>query len=115
MKPLILNFAENNGKEDLDYSIIEYSKNQNLSVLKGTNIPAISQVNLGTQTNTRVSGEGTDSDFDRHHRLNSILHTSTKSLSNSEITDSDFDLGKLINLLDTNTNTKTIESSDSDR
>ena len=115
MKPLILNFAENNGNEDLENSIIEYSKNQNLSVLKGTSIPAISQLKVGTQTNTRVSGEGTDSDFDGHHQLNSLLHTSTKSLSDSEITDSDFDLDKLKNLLDTNTQTKTIETSDTDR
>ncbi|MBC6367579.1 MULTISPECIES: hypothetical protein [unclassified Algoriphagus] len=115
MKPLILKFAENNGEADLDYSIIEYSKTQNLSVLTGTNIPAISQVALGTQTHTRVSSEGTDNDYDGHRGLNSLLETSTKSLSNSETTDSDFDLGNLRNLLDTNTLTKMSESSDSDR
>lgn len=115
MKPLILKFAENNGEANLDFSIIEYSKTQNLSVLTGTNIPAISQVALGTQTHTRVSGEGTDNDFDGHHELNSLLETSTKSLSNSETTDSDFDLGMLITLMDTKTLTKTTESSDSDR
>jgi hypothetical protein len=115
MKPLILEFAENNGEPDLDYSLIEYSKTQNLSVLAGTNVPAISQVALGTQTHTRISGEGTDSDFDRNHPLNSLLETSTKSLSNNEINDSDFDLGMIATLMDTNTLTKTSESSDSDR
>lgn len=115
MKPLILNFAENNDGVDPDYSIIEYSKTQNLSVLTGTEIPAISRVGLGTQTHTRVSGEGTDNDYDGQHVLNSLLETSTKSLSNSETSDSDFDLGNLKNLLDTSTQTKTSESSDSDR
>lgn len=115
MKPLILKFAESNCEADLDYSLIEYSKTQNLSVIAGTNVPAISQVALGTQTHTRVSGEGADSDFDSHHRLNSLLATNTKTLSNSETTDSDFDFERLATLMDTRTLTKTTESSDSDR
>jgi hypothetical protein len=49
MKPLILEFTESPKIQNIDYSLIEYSKEKNLSVLKNTDIPAISYVSMDTE------------------------------------------------------------------
>ena len=41
MRPLILEFTEKPTLKNLDFSLIEYSHKQNLSVIKDTEMPAI--------------------------------------------------------------------------
>lgn len=115
MKPLILKYAEIPEFKELDYSLIEYSRKQNLSVLKGTETPAVLQASMETETFTRISGEPTDSDKDYLIKLQSLMDTFTRTLSNSETTDSDFGHQSIYSLMDTTTRTKMNEVSDSDR
>ena len=50
MKPFILNFSECPNGEILDYSLIEYSEKLNLSVVKGSDKPAVSFLSNDTVT-----------------------------------------------------------------
>lgn len=113
MKPLILNFLEKPPLSKLETSMIEYSKDLNLSVVKGTKTPAITYVNLDTNTFTKTEGE--DSDSDKSSYLMSLLDTSTAKLTQNELTDSDNDFNSLMKLMDTKTITESVEVSDSDR
>lgn len=115
MKPLILEFAETSELKELDYSLIEYSRKQNLSVIIGTETPAIQHVSMETETFTKTSGEASDSDKDYSLKLNSLMDTFTRTASNSETTDSDFGHRSIYSLMDTTTRTRMVEVSDSDR
>ncbi|WP_109435648.1 hypothetical protein [Aquimarina sp. AU119] len=116
MRPLILEFTETPELKNIDYSIIEYSMDQNLSVLKKTDIPAISYVNMDTATFTKTTGEPSDSDNDRSFKLKRLLDTSTDTKTIVDETDSDNDFKlKMRRLLDTSTDTfNSNEPSDSD-
>jgi hypothetical protein len=115
MKPLILQFSEIPGQKNLDYSIIEYSKRLNLSVLKNTETPAISYVNMDTETITKAIGETTDSDYDNKLNLKRLFDTSTETHAATEPSDNDHNYSSLKLLLDTQTITESIEPTDSDK
>lgn len=117
MRPLILKFAENPKFVDLDYSLIEYSNKKNLSVIKGTDIAAISALNMNTETFTKSSGEPSDSDNNLRLNLKRLLDTSTETFTSTEPSDSDKNHASLKLLMDTNTGTRNFnpESPDSDR
>lgn len=67
MKPLTLQFKEMPAAgETIDFSQIEYDAKLNLSVNKATGRPAVDELEMGTETYTRVTGEATDSDRDRN-------------------------------------------------
>lgn len=62
MEPLILKFKEMSSTESLDIQNVEYSDKLNLSVLKKNGKPAVTYMNLGTETFTKATGEGSDTD-----------------------------------------------------
>ena len=115
MRPLILEFAETPKYIDFDYSLIEYSEKNNLSVLKGTEIPVISYVNMGTETFTKTMGEVSDSDNDIRNNLKLLMGTETRTFTSTEPSDSDRDRQSLKLLMGTETITESIEPTDSDR
>lgn len=80
MKPLILHFAEKPSLKELDFSLVEYSQNQNLTVIKETTIPAIKYISMETETFTKTSGEPSDSDRDYQLKLKYLLDTKPKYL-----------------------------------
>lgn len=115
MRPLILEFAETPTMQNLDFSLIEYSKKLNLSVLKGTETVAISYVNMGTETVTLVGQEPTDSDNNLRSQTKYLLDTNTETRTIQEPSDSDHDRQQIKFFLDTMTGTFTkVESSDND-
>jgi hypothetical protein len=88
MRPLIFEFKEKPNLKNVDYSIIEYSDEQNLSVVRGSQTPAISFINMDTQTITEAGTEPCDSDNELRLNLKHILDTQTTTKS-IEPTDSD--------------------------
>lgn len=122
MKPLILEYAETPTGKPLDFSMVEYSAKQNLTVLKDTDVPAVKFMPLDTNTFTKTQGESSDSDAQTMsllNELNSLLDTSTKTRTVSEASDSDNGMVQGIDnlkaMLDTTTKTFTnAEVSDSD-
>ena len=113
MKPFVLEFKETPIKESLDYSLIEYSKVLNLSIIKNTGKPAVDFLNMDTSTATRGSFESSDSD---KPSLNKLLDTTTFTKAGGE-TSGDKDDGR-INYFQMDTSTQTFtatEASDSDR
>lgn len=114
MRPLILQFAERPQASELDYSLIEYSKELNLSVVRGTSDPAITHVNLETETFTK-SHEVSDSDKDLGARFQNLLDTSTRTFTSTESSDSDADRYMMQRMVDTKTITESIENTDSDK
>ena len=115
MNPLILEFAEQPKFVDIDYSLIEYSENKNLSVLKGTEVPAISYLNMETETFTRTREEASDSDNNIGHSIKLLMGTETHTATTNEPTDSDRDQQALKLLMGTETVTESLEPTDSDR
>ncbi len=111
MKPLILEFAEKITDEDNGYlDQIEYSSELNLSVLKDTKTPAITQEVLGTETFTKTTGEPRDPDKEN---IKYLLDTYTKTDRQLESGDTDYNKEFL---LGTSTKTNVMpESSDSDK
>jgi len=115
MKPLILEFKETPEFKNLDYSLIEYSKQKQLSVVKNTEIPAISYVSMDTETFTKTSGEPTDSDNDLRFSLKRLLDTRTDTFTETEPSDGDDNYSSLKLLMDTQTITESVEPTDSDK
>src|SRR5690606_1476008 len=115
MRPLILEFTERPTLKNLDFSLIEYSKKQNLSVIKDTEMPAIKYVSMDTETFTKTTGEPSDSDNDYKLSLRQVLDTSTDTFTSTEPSDSDNDLKRLKLLMDTQTITESVEGTDSDK
>jgi hypothetical protein len=114
MRPLILEFAEIPKIKKLDYSLIEYSNVKNLSLIKNTEIPAITYANMDTGTSTKTDNEPTDSDLDIRYKLSRLLDTSTDTRSAQEPTDSDDNFSSIKLLMDTKTITESVEPTDSD-
>jgi hypothetical protein len=137
MKHLILEFAET---PLLDSSLSEnivYDQELNLSVLKGTKIPAITYCNLVTETFTKSDGDITDSDkdiirrpsdsyttnkgnisdssLDLYQGISDLLVTETSTYNSTEPSDSDKDHYHLGQLMATQTLTETLEATDSDK
>jgi hypothetical protein len=115
MRPLILEFTEKPTLKNLDFSIIEYSKKQNLSVVKGTEMPAIKFVSMDTETFTKSTGEPSDSDNNFKLSIRQVLDTNTETFNSTEPSDSDNDLKRLKFLMDTQTITESVEGTDSDK
>ncbi len=114
MKSFLLQFAETPQTESLQVSELEYSKTLNLSVIKGTNVPAISLNESTTETFTKANSEATDSDAD-FQRNSFLMATSTQTRVYNETPDDDKGLNELQYLLDTRTLTESSETTDSDR
>jgi hypothetical protein len=115
MKPLILEFAEEPNITDIDYSLVEYSELQHLSVVKDTNIAAIKTVSMETETFTKTVGEPSDSDNDLRSNLKRLLDTGTETLSGTEPSDSDDNYSMMKVLMDTQTITESVEPTDADK
>jgi hypothetical protein len=121
MKPLILEYAEKVNGDPLDFSMVEYSYDQNLTVLKSSLVPAVKFMSLETTTFTKSDGESSDTDeqpLSRINDLKSLLDTSTETKTFSETSDSDISANLVIsninNLLDTATKTAVSVGEDSD-
>lgn len=113
MKPFSFQFKELPKKgESLDFSQIEYDATLNLSVNKETRRPAIDEIQMGTETFTRETGEATDSDYTGSVGMLMATETATKS---GEGVDSDRD-GRIGLTMETATTTMvSTEGTDSDK
>ena len=112
MKPLLFQFKETpTANESVDFSQIVYDEELNLSVNKITGRPAVDEMQLGTETYTRVTGEATDSDLTAGnigvlmatetftksgegvdsdpHGFRAMMETATTTMVSTEGTDSD--------------------------
>jgi hypothetical protein len=115
MNPLILKFAEKPEFKSLDYSMIEYSYTKNLSVLKNSDISAISIANMDTETLTKADTEPTDSDYDIQYKIKSLMETRSDTYTTGEQSDADDTHRSIKSLMDTHTITESQEPTDSDR
>ncbi len=85
MKPLILDFTEIPTVKKIDNNQFEYSDSLNLSVVKGTFIPAIrGDVNMSTETFTKAFDEDSDTD-----KSGIRMETETRTFTTNETSDSD--------------------------
>ena len=115
MKPLILEFAVAPQPLNIDFSLIEYSTKKNLSVIRGTDNPAITYASLDTATHTKVFQEPTDSDNDLRHQVKYLLDTRTHTFTSTESSDSDDSYNSIKLMTDTQTLTESVEPTDADR
>lgn len=115
MKPFILNFMEKQKESALDFSMIEYCEKQNLSIIKNTNLSAVTFMDMGTMTMTKAQMEGTDSDTD-NKKWQSTLNACKEASSFVYCSDITFSkkLQMLKLLLDTTTITESVEGTDVD-
>lgn len=108
MQPFSFQFKHYPTGESFDQSLIEYDETLNLSIDKATGKPAISELNMATETFTR-NDEAADSD-DRGISLMMATSTETKS---GESSDTDpFRVGML--MLTSTTTFVAHEAADSD-
>ena len=99
MKPLILDFAEQPQKIRNDISMLEYSHELNLTIYKETGKPAISEMELTTETVKKSKGAPSDSDknsrltnrskLSKYYSQRTILETRTYTEAEGEASDSD--------------------------
>jgi hypothetical protein len=115
LRPLILEFAETPEVRNFDFSLIEYSTKQNLSVMKGTETAAISYASMDTETFSKGNQDPTDSDNNLRRQLKFLLDTSTETRQFREPSDSDVNFHPLKLLMDTQTLTETVEPTDADK
>ncbi len=114
MKPLIIKFCESPSEGVVtDNSLLLYDSDLQLSVIKGSKLPAFDAINMSTETFTKTTGESTDSDPSTISSAS--LGALTYSANNSKMTENDSDKPKLKNLLATKTLTETKEASDNDK
>lgn len=115
--PFILRFGVEAPNEILDYSLIQYSSQLQLNVVKSSGEPAIGYLPLDTETFTKTMGETSDSDQDSP--LLMLLDTTTDTRKYLETTDSDADASfyqTIKDLVDTDTLTEVrVESTDTDQ
>lgn len=110
MKNLVLNYFEEVDDVAIETTDLIYCDKQNLTV-DNNNVPAISKVNMSTQTFTKTYDEASDSDNDRSTIL---MATKTKTFTSTEPSDSDRD-NRINFLMATNTLTESQEVVDADR
>src|SRR5690349_13735446 len=116
MSYFLLEFAETTKGDAIEPSMVEYDRELNLTVLKGTKTPALQASSLATETQTKISNEASDSDRDARHNLTELMSTSTQTRKLQEPSDSDKDLRQLTSLMSTSTQTYVKqEASDSDK
>src|SRR4051794_1576840 len=104
MKHLLLQFAEIPKLPEVDLSVVEYNSELSLTVLKGTNIPAVAYDQQATKTFTKIQSEASDADRDERHQLEAMLGTSTQTREYQETSDSD-PHRTLLSLIGTSTQT----------
>lgn len=112
MNPFIFLFRESPKESGQDLSLLRYDPLKNLTVDSSTGKPAISVLNMATETFTKADGEVSDTD-----RSGEILSmgTQTRTFADAEGGDSDQDNNVIRMLMGTGTETKTfLESSDRD-
>ncbi|KUJ56721.1 hypothetical protein [Chryseobacterium aquaticum] len=110
MRNLVLNYFEEINNTIIENGDLKYCDKLNLTVDKN-NEPAISRVNLATQTFTKTYDEASDSDSDRNAVL---MSTQTRTFTNTESSDSDRD-NRINLLMITSTITESQELTDSDK
>ena len=112
MNPFTFQFKETpTASESFDFSLIEYNESLNLSVNKSTGRPAVEELQLGTETFTRVTGEATDSDYTG---VGLLMATQTATKTHGEGVDSDPSAIGL--MIETRTTTFTaLEGTDTDK
>jgi hypothetical protein len=112
MKPFIFQFKEQPTAENADYSLLQYDDTLNLSIDKATGKPAISALDLSTETFTKTQGE--DSDSEQSH-ITKLMGTESITLVSTEASDSDHDRLSMKMFMGTQTETRThVEGTDSD-
>lgn len=119
MRPFIYQFLEEPSNFIAkDENLLEYSNDLNLSVLKGTNHPAIQLHQIGTSTFTKAEQEGSDSDINRG--VKAVLnHVITHTFTRNQVESGDSDFNETVNRVRALTETRTAtfvskETSDSD-
>ena len=112
MNPITFQFKESPNQENLDYSLIEYDNQLNLSIDKKTKQPAIDFLTMDTETVTRANRENTDSD---NNGVRMLMDTSTFTKAALDITDTDRDRLLIQALMDTATLTESREDTDQDK
>jgi hypothetical protein len=113
MRPLTFQFKEKPvACGDFDCSLIEYDEKLNLTVNRATGRPAIDEAHLGTDTYTRVTGEGTDSDY-TVGSVGMLMATETATKTSGEGVDSDRSVPAM--LLGTATTMVGAEGTDADK
>lgn len=136
MRPLAFQFKEKPTGADLDFSLIEYDDQLNLSVNALTRQPAIDSISMDTETFTRADGEVSDSDkngismlmdtdtFTKvegetsdsdNNSIYNLIDSERLTLVNTEGTDSYRDRMTMQALLDTSTLTESTEATDQDK
>lgn len=136
MNPLAFQFKETPTGVDLDFSLIEYDDQLNLSVNKITRHPAIDSISMDTETFTKADGEDADTDnngismladtetFTRaegettdtdQNGMKNLMDTETRTFTSTEQSDSDKDSMTMQTLMDTSTLTESTESTDQDK
>lgn len=112
MKPLILEYLEMPETSEMANDLTVYDENLNLSVDMKTKKPAISFLNMSTETFTKTFSEVSDSDKD----LTAVhMGTLTQTYTQLEASDDDKDIRSLSMLMSTRTLTESQEESDSDK
>lgn len=112
MNPLAFQFKETPSSENLDYSLIEYDEQLNLSVNKMTRQPAIDTLTMDTETFTKARGESSDSD---NNGFGILMDTETRTYTKTEESDSDNNIRSIQILMDTTTITESREAVDQDK
>ena len=84
MKPLAFQFKETPTVAHLDFSLIEYDDQLNLSVNALTRQPAIDSISMDTETYTRADGEVSDSD---NNGISMLIDTDTFTKAEGEAGD----------------------------
>lgn len=112
MKPLILEYTEQPTMNTLDFSLIEYDENLNLSVEKQTKKPAIEFLNMSTETFTKTYSESSDSDA---NQISPLMGTKTKTYTSTEASDNDNVYNSVKLLMGTKTLTESVETTDNDK
>jgi len=112
---LLTSFAEILPFQNIEDEPIEYNHVLNLSVLKGTIVPAVTLSDQSTETMTKSNGEGTDSDRNFHGKLSQLADTQTNTFHSTESSDSDRGIHSILSMMVTRTITETVEDADSDK
>jgi hypothetical protein len=113
---LLLHFAEMpESTSEHEEGTLEYSNDLNLTIVKGSNIPAVAFIDQATETFTKANGEGSDSDAELSKKLEIMMGTSTNTYNTKERSDSDRDVKSIQELMATQTLTERIEATDSDK
>lgn len=113
MKPLILQYLEKPVRGNFNASLLEYDEKLNLTIDKKTRKPAISYLNLETETFTKTFSEESDSDRDNNMAI--YMGTVTQTFTQLEGSDDDNDLRMIKQMMSTRTITESVETADSDK